>query len=135
VHRRRLSQTPFAAPCRTFSHTHTRVGCMLWDFKRISLSKILVFFLFFLFKIISLRLGYESVTLLMVMMADSSRGISCSMHQADASLPCTAGWPAAAIITLPYPILSCPLTGTAFLHIYPGQVMLGLPHTCCIQCM
>jgi hypothetical protein len=110
---------------------------MLWDFKIISLSKILVFFLFLFFpKVLSFRLGYEGATLLMAMMVDSSRSISCSMHQADRYDSSLYGWLAAAKITLPYPIMSCPLTGTAFLHIYPGQVMFGLPpHTCCIQYM
>jgi hypothetical protein len=110
VHRRRMSQTPFAAPCRTFSHIHTpRVGFLFWDLKRISLPKILVFLLFFLSKILSFRLGYESATLLMAMITDSSRSISCSMHRADMTLPCTAGWLAAAVpnySALSYPILS-----------------------------
>lgn len=111
VHRRRLSQTQSAAPCRTFPHTHTRVGFMLWDFESISLSKILVFSLFS-FQDSFFRLGYESATLLMVMITDSSRSISCSMRRADMTLPCTCwlgGWlqhMRAICFALSYPVLS-----------------------------
>jgi hypothetical protein len=111
VHRRRLSQTHFAAPCRTFSHTHTRVGFLLWDFKKISLYKILVHFTFSFQDPFCLP-GYESATLLMVMITDSSRRISCSMRRADMTLPCTCwlgGWlqhMRANCFALSYPVLS-----------------------------
>ena len=115
------------------SHIHTRVGFMLWDFESISLSKILVFSLFS-FQDSFFRLGYESATLLMVMITDSSRSISCSMRRADMTLPCTCwlgGWlqhMRANCFALSYPVLS------SHRHSLPtctvsrqGQVMLGLP--------
>jgi hypothetical protein len=96
------------------SLTHTRAAVGLQE--NIALQDPGLF-TFFSFQDSFFRLGYESATLLMVMMADS---VSCSMHQADMTLPCTAGWVASCStrvqFTLPYPILSCPLTGTVFLH-------------------
>jgi hypothetical protein len=110
VHRRRLSQTQSAAPCRTFPHTHARRIHVVGLREHITFQDPSLFT--FSFQDSFFRLGYESATLLMVMITDSSRSISCSMRRADMTLPCTCwlgGWlqhMRANCFALSYPVLS-----------------------------